>query len=126
MSAMNGRKVLFVEDSLTMRRIIANSLKQVGFESIIEAENGADAMEKLAGQAIDLVVTDWNMPEMNGAELVQVLRSLPQYQEVPIVMVTTRGMQEDVITAMKLGVNGYIIKPFTPEVLGEKIKSVLN
>ena len=126
MSAMNGRKVLFVEDSLTMRRIIANSLKQVGFENIIEAENGAEALEKLAGQAIDLVVTDWNMPEMNGAELVQVLRSLPQYQEVPIVMVTTRGMQEDVITAMKLGVNGYIIKPFTPEVLGEKIKSVLN
>jgi two-component system chemotaxis response regulator CheY len=81
---------------------------------------------KLAGQAIDLVVTDWNMPEMNGAELVQVLRSLPQYQEVPIVMVTTRGMQEDVITAMKLGVNGYIIKPFTPEILGEKIKSVMN
>lgn len=126
MSVMNGRKVLFVEDSLTMRRIIANSLKQVGFDNIIEAENGADAMEKLAGQAIDLVVTDWNMPEMNGAELVQVLRSLPQYQEVPIVMVTTRGMQEDVITAMKLGVNGYIIKPFTPDVLGEKIKSVLN
>ena len=126
MSAMNGRKVLFVEDSLTMRRIIANSLKQVGFDNIIEAENGAEALEKLAGQAIDLVVTDWNMPEMNGAELVQVLRSLPQYQEVPIVMVTTRGMQEDVITAMKLGVNGYIIKPFTPEVLGEKIKSVLN
>lgn len=126
MSAMNGRKVLFVEDSLTMRRIIANSLKQVGFDNIIEAENGADAMEKLAGQAIDLVVTDWNMPEMNGAELVQVLRSLPQYQEVPIVMVTTRGMQEDVITAMKLGVNGYIIKPFTPDVLGEKIKSVMN
>jgi two-component system chemotaxis response regulator CheY len=126
MSAMNGRKVLFVEDSLTMRRIIANSLKQVGFDNIIEAENGADAIEKLAGQAIDLVVTDWNMPEMNGAELVQVLRSLPQYQEVPIVMVTTRGMQEDVITAMKLGVNGYIIKPFTPEILGEKIKSVMN
>jgi two-component system chemotaxis response regulator CheY len=123
---MNGRKVLFVEDSLTMRRIIANSLKQVGFDNIIEAENGAEAIEKLAGQAIDLVVTDWNMPEMNGAELVQVLRSLPQYQEVPIVMVTTRGMQEDVITAMKLGVNGYIIKPFTPEILGEKIKSVMN
>jgi two-component system chemotaxis response regulator CheY len=123
---MNGRKVLFVEDSLTMRRIIANSLKQVGFDNIIEAENGAEAIEKLAGQAIDLVVTDWNMPEMNGAELVQVLRSLPQYQEVPIVMVTTRGMQEDVITAMKLGVNGYIIKPFTPEILGDKIKSVMN
>jgi two-component system chemotaxis response regulator CheY len=98
----------------------------VGFDNIIEAENGAEAIEKLAGQAIDLVVTDWNMPEMNGAELVQVLRSLPQYQEVPIVMVTTRGMQEDVITAMKLGVNGYIIKPFTPEILGEKIKSVMN
>ena len=120
------KKILFVEDSPTMRRIIANSLRQVGFEEIIEAENGVDALEKLEGKEIDLVVTDWNMPEMNGAELVKTLREMPAYAEVPIVMITTRGVKDDVIAAMKLGVNGYIIKPFTPEILQEKLKSFIR
>ena len=120
------KTILFVEDSPTMRRIIANSLRQVGFDEIIEAENGVDALEKLEGKEIDLVVTDWNMPEMNGAELVKTLREMPPYAEVPIVMITTRGMKDDVMTAMKLGVNGYIVKPFTPEILQEKLKSILR
>ena len=120
------KTILFVEDSPTMRRIIVNSLKQLGEAEIIEAENGVDAMEKVDGRSIDLVVTDWNMPEMNGAELVKTLRGLPEYAEVPIVMITTRGMQDDVMTAMKLGVNGYIIKPFTPDVLKEKLKPMLS
>ncbi len=120
------KKILFVEDSPTMRRIIANSLRQVGFDEIIEAENGVDALEKLEGKEIDLVVTDWNMPEMNGAELVKTLREMPAYAEVPIVMITTRGMKDDVMTAMKLGVNGYIVKPFTPEILQEKLRSIIR
>lgn len=120
------KTILFVEDSPTMRRIIANSLRQVGFDEIIEAENGVDALEKLEGKEVDLVVTDWNMPEMNGAELVKTLREMPPYAEVPIVMITTRGMKDDVMTAMKLGVNGYIVKPFTPEILQEKLKSILR
>ncbi len=124
--AKESKTILFVEDSPTMRRIIANSLRQVGFEEIIEAENGVDALEKVEGRAIDLVVTDWNMPEMNGAELVKTLREMPPYAEVPIIMITTRGMKDDVMTAMKLGVNGYIVKPFTPEVLQEKLKSVIR
>ncbi len=123
---MADKVVLFVEDSPTMRRIIANSLKQVGFDEIIEAENGVDALEKVEGRPVSLVVTDWNMPEMNGAELVKTLRDMPLYAETPIIMVTTRGMQDDVMTAMKLGVNGYIIKPFTPKILQEKLKSVLD
>ncbi len=123
---MADKVVLFVEDSPTMRRIIANSLKQVGFDEIIEAENGVDALEKVEGRPVSLVVTDWNMPEMNGAELVKTLRDMPLYAETPIIMVTTRGMQDDVMTAMKLGVNGYIIKPFTPDILHEKLKSVLD
>ncbi len=123
---MAGNRVLFVEDSPTMRRIIMNSLRQVGFNDIIEAENGTDALEKLAGKEIDLVVTDWNMPEMNGAELVKTLRSIPEYAEVPIVMITTRGMKDDVMTAMKLGVNGYVVKPFTPDVLKQKLASILR
>jgi two-component system chemotaxis response regulator CheY len=121
-----SKKILFVEDSPTMRRIIANSLRQVGFEEIIEAENGVDALEKLEGKEIDLVVTDWNMPEMSGAELVKTLREMPAYAEVPIVMITTRGVKDDVLAAMKLGVNGYIIKPFTPEILQEKLKSFIR
>ncbi len=124
--AKEPKTILFVEDSPTMRRIIANSLRQIGFEEIIEAENGVDALEKLEGKEIDLVVTDWNMPEMNGAELVKTLREMPAYAEVPIVMITTRGVKDDVIAAMKLGVNGYIVKPFTPEILQEKLKSVIR
>ena len=120
------KKVLFVEVSPTMRRIIANSLQRLGYSDIIEAENGVDALNKLEGHKIDLVVTDWNMPEMNGAELVKTLRSMPEYGDVPIVMITTRGMKDDVMTAMKLGVNGYVIKPFTPDVLKTKLESVLK
>jgi len=124
--AMDVSTVLFVEDSPTMRRIIANSLSKLGFSDVIEAENGVDALEKIDGQQIDLVVTDWNMPEMNGADLVKKLRSMPEYDDVPIVMITTRGMKDDVITAMKLGVNAYVIKPFTPDVLKTKLDSVFK
>lgn len=123
---MSSKRVLVVEDSPTMRRIITNALQRIGFADIIEAENGVDALNKLEGQKIDLVVTDWNMPEMNGAELVKVLRSMPELEDVPIVMITTRGMRDDVMTAMKLGVNGYVIKPFTPDVLKAKLESVMK
>lgn len=123
---MSSKRVLVVEDSPTMRRIITNALQRIGFADIIEAENGVDALNKLEGQKIDLVVTDWDMPEMNGAELVKVLRSMPELGEVPIVMITTRGMRDDVMTAMKLGVNGYVIKPFTPDVLKAKLELVMK
>ena len=123
---LGGSKILFVEDSPTMRRIIMNSLQRLGISDIIEAENGVDALNKLEGKEVDLIVTDWNMPEMNGAELVKTLRSMPAYNDVPIIMITTRGMQDDVMTAMKLGVNGYVIKPFTPDILKTKLESVLT
>ena len=118
--------ILFVEDSPTMRRIIANSLQRLGYSDIIEAENGVDALDKLEGKKIDLLVTDWNMPEMNGADLVKTIRNMPEYSDLPIVMITTRGMKDDVVTAMKLGVNGYVIKPFTPDVLKSKLDAVLK
>jgi len=118
--------ILFVEDSPTMRRIIANSLQRLGYSDIIEAENGVDALDKLEGKKIDLLVTDWNMPEMNGADLVKTIRNMPEYANLPIVMITTRGMKDDVVTAMKLGVNGYVIKPFTPDVLKSKLDAVLK
>jgi len=123
---MVEKKVLFVEDSPTMRRIIMNSLKKIGFTDIIEAENGEDALEKIEGNPVELVLTDWNMPEMNGEDLVKELRSRAEYKNVPILMITTRGMKEDVLTAVQLGVNGYIVKPFTPEILKKKISKVVN
>ncbi len=118
-------KVLFVDDSPTMRRIIQNSLNKIGYDDLIAAENGVDALEKLEGVDVDLIITDWNMPEMNGEQLVIKLRENPKYQDKPILMVTTRGMKEDVITAVKIGVNGYVVKPFTPEVLKKKISDIL-
>ncbi len=123
---MEVKTILFVEDSPTMRRIIANSLKRLGYTDIIEAEHGVDALEKIEGKTIDLLVTDWNMPEMNGAELVKSIRAMPEYETLPIVMITTRGMKDDVMTAMKLGVNGYVIKPFTPEILRAKLEAILR
>lgn len=117
--------VLFVEDSPTMRRIISNSLNRLGFADIIEAENGVDALKKLEGRTVQLVVTDWNMPEMNGAEFVKTLRADANFNEVPIVMITTRGMKDDVMTAMRLGVNAYVIKPFTPDILKQKLDSIM-
>lgn len=120
----DGKSVLFVEDSPTMRRIIANSLQKIGFSEILEAEHGLDALEKIENRMVDLVVTDWNMPEMNGAELVKELRSKSEFDDVPIVMITTRGMKDDVMTAMRLGVNAYVIKPFTPDILKQKLDAV--
>jgi len=126
---MSNHKVLFVDDSPTMRRIIHNSLNKIGFEdaNISEAEHGVDAMSKLEANPPDLILTDWNMPEMNGEELVQAIRNSDKpYKSVPILMITTRGMKDDVMTAVKLGVNGYIVKPFTPEVLKKKIMESID
>jgi len=118
--------VLYVDDSLTMRRIIKNSLTKLGFNNLIEAENGADALEKIRGKKIGLVLTDWNMPEMTGEEFVRHLRNSQEYKDVPSVMITTRSMKEDVIVAAKLRVNGYIIKPFNLETLEKKLETILK
>ena len=123
---MEDNTVLFVEDSPTMRRIISNSLSRIGFNKVIESENGVDALAKAEGEDIGLILTDWNMPEMNGYELVENLRSQDKFKDTPIIMITTRGMQDDVMNAIKIGVNGYIVKPFTPKVLEKKIKEVVS
>ncbi len=123
---MTDKKILFVEDSPTMRRIILNSLNRIGFNQVIDAENGVDALEKLEYEEVDLIITDWNMPEMDGEELVKTLRSTPKYKNTPILMITTRGMQDDVLNAIRIGVNGYIVKPFTPEILNKKLSELLS
>jgi len=123
---MEDKRILFVEDSPTMRRIIENSLKKLGVQEITDAENGVDALEKIQKQDFDMILTDWNMPEMNGKELVEHVRKIDKYKAIPILMITTRGMQEDVVTAIKSGVNGYIVKPFTPEVLKKKMVEIFS
>jgi len=119
-------QVLYVDDSPTMRRIIKNSLVTIGFVNHTGANNGVDALEKLEEIEVDLIVTDWNMPEMNGEELVRNLRANPKYKDTPILMVTTRGVKDDVITAVKTGVSGYVVKPFTIDILKAKIKDILK
>ncbi len=123
---MSMPRFLIVDDSLTMRRIVVNALKSLGYEQVIEASDGKEAVTKLAAEGANFVITDWNMPEMNGLELTKWLRTTPQYENIPILMVTTRGNKEDVIDAMKVRVNNYIIKPFTPQGLKEKIELILK
>lgn len=119
-------KFLVVDDSLTMRRIVINALKTLGYESIVEASDGKEAVMKLMTEGANFVITDWNMPEMNGLELTRWIRSNPQFENLPILMVTTRGNKDDVIEAMKARVNNYIVKPFTPQGLKEKIEQILK
>lgn len=119
-------KCLIVDDSPTMRRIVSNALREIGYTDLFEAEDGNDALEKLAADPADLVITDWNMPNMNGLQLIQVLRNHPRFKSIPILMVTTRGTKQDVITAMQGQASSYIVKPFTPEILQEKIGVVLR
>ncbi|HDN59802.1 MAG: two-component system response regulator [Candidatus Neomarinimicrobiota bacterium] len=121
-----GAKILVVDDSPTMRRIIINALNKIGYSDIGEASNGKEALDTLRSEEYKLVLTDWNMPEMTGEQFVRELMQDEKLKSIPVIMVTTRGMKEDVITAVKLGVRGYIVKPFTPEVLKEKIEEVLG
>jgi two-component system chemotaxis response regulator CheY len=120
-------KFLVVDDSVTMRRIVVNTLKNLGYDEIVEAEDGKDAFEKLQSTpGINFVITDWNMPNMTGLELTQAIRGDERFSDLPILMVTTRGVKEDIIQALKARVNNYVIKPFTPQVLQEKINQVLE
>lgn len=120
-------RLLVVDDSSTMRRIIRNTLERLGHTDVIEAEHGVEAWEKLsADESVKVVITDWNMPEMNGLDLVKKIRAEQKYADMPIIMVTTEGGKAEVITALKAGVNNYIVKPFTPQVLKEKLEDVLG
>jgi two-component system chemotaxis response regulator CheY len=109
-----------------MRRIIVNTLKRAGYEDVTEASDGKDALAKMKVEQFNFVITDWNMPEMDGLTFVSQIRSLDEFKDLPILMVTTRSVKDDIIEAMKAGVNNYIVKPFTPETLGEKIGQVLK
>ena len=119
-------KILCVDDFSTMRRIVKNILKQLGYENLEEAEDGAQAYSKLKGGGFGFVVTDWNMPNLDGLGLLKKVRSDPELKDLPILMVTAEAEKEKVIEAIKAGVNNYVVKPFTAEVLKEKIDRIFE
>lgn len=119
-------KILAVDDSATMRRIIKNQLKQAGFEEVDEAENGRDALLLLGRDRYDLVITDWNMPEMSGLDLVKEIRRSDAIRSIPILMITTVSAKEDIVTALKAGVNNYVVKPFEAGTLQAKITQLVG
>jgi two-component system chemotaxis response regulator CheY len=118
-------KCLVVDDSAITRRILANSLRGLGFDTIVEATDGKAALE-LCRPELDLIISDWNMPTMSGVEMLRALRSHPELAHIPVLLVTARNVKEDVVEAAEAGVTGYIVKPFTPEVLRLKIEEILT
>ena len=119
-------KILIVDDFSTMRRIIKNLLRDLGFTNTVEADDGQTALPKLQGGGIDFLVTDWNMPGMTGLELLKAVRNDPNLSDMPILMVTAEAKREQIVVAAEAGVNGYIIKPFTAATLKEKIEKIFD
>ena len=119
-------RVLVVDDSSTMRRIIRNNLKAGGYDDVLEAENGESALMRLTTDPADVIVTDWNMPGMNGIEFVTKLRTLAAYAKTPVLMVTTMAEKENILEAMKAGVTNYVVKPFDAGTLKKKIEQILG
>ena len=118
--------LITVDDSLTMRRIIKNTLSKIGFKNVLEAADGIEALDVLAKENIDLIITDWNMPEMDGLEFIKNLKSNEDFKDIPILMVTTEAAKEDILDALRQGVNNYIVKPFTSDTLKAKVIKLLG
>ncbi len=119
-------KILVVDDFPTMRRIIKNLLKDLGFENVDEAEDGLMGLEKLRNNNFDLVVSDWNMPNMDGLAMLKVIRSEPALAKLPVLMVTAEAKKENIIAAAQAGASGYVVKPFTAAVLEEKLNKIFE
>jgi len=119
-------KILIVDDFSTMRRIVRNILKQLSFNNVDEAEDGDVALEKLKQGGYDFVITDWNMPNMTGLELLRAIRSDAQLKDMPVLLITAEAEKENVVLAAQAGVNDYIVKPFTGEVLQQKINRIFS
>lgn len=117
--------VLIVDDFSTMRRIVKNVLRDLEFKEIVEAENGSEALNVLKSTKVDLIVSDWNMPVMTGIELLKHVRADDQYKALPFLLVTAEAQKENIVEAIKAKVSNYIVKPFTPATLAEKIAKVI-
>lgn len=119
-------KILIVDDFSTMRRIIKNLLRDLGFTNTQEADDGATALPMLKGGDFDFLVTDWNMPGMTGIELLKQVRADDKLVSLPVLMVTAEAKRDQIIEAAQAGVNGYVVKPFTAQVLKEKIDKIFE
>ena len=119
-------KILVVDDFSTMRRIIKNLLRELGFTDVDEADDGKTALPILKQGRIDFLITDWNMPGMSGIDLIRAVRADPNLAHIPVLMVTAEAKREQIITAAQAGVNGYVVKPFTAAVLKEKIDRIFE
>ncbi len=126
MPADLNMKILVVDDMSTMRRIVKNILKQLGFSNMEEAENGQEALQKLRAQPFGFVVSDWNMPVMPGIEMLRAIRADETLKHIPVLMVTAEAQKENLIEAIQAGVNNYVVKPFTAETMQEKINKIFN
>ncbi len=119
-------KVLIVDDFATMRRILKNILKQLGFKNLLEADDGTTAYDVLESQDVDLIISDWNMPKMTGLELLKKVRASEKYSKTPFLMVTAEAQKQNVIEAVQAGVSNYVVKPFTAEAISEKLEKILK
>lgn len=119
-------KLLVVDDFSTMRRIIRNLLKELGFTNVQEAEDGREALNKLRSESFEFVVTDWNMPNMTGIELLRAIRADAKLKHLPVLMVTAEAKRENIIEAAQAGASGYVVKPFTAATLDEKLKKIFQ
>ena len=119
-------RFLVVDDFSTMRRIVRNLLKELGYTQAEEAEDGAVALQKLKGGGFDFVVSDWNMPNMDGLQLLQAVRADPTLKHLPVLMITAEAKKENIIAAAQSGANGYIVKPFTAGTLNDKLVKIFE
>jgi len=119
-------KYLVVDDFATMRRVVRSQLRELGIENIEEAEDGQDGLTQLQKGGFGFVVTDWNMPNMQGIDLLRAIRSDAQLRHLPVLMVTAENKKENILEAAQAGVNGYIVKPFTADVLKEKLEVIFK
>ena len=123
---IENTKFLVVDDFSTMRRIVRNLLKELGFTNVQEAEDGVDALAKLRAEEFEFVVSDWNMPNMTGIELLQAIRADSKLKHLPVLMVTAEAKKENIIQAAQAGASGYVVKPFTAATLDEKLKKIFQ
>ncbi|MDD5384871.1 MAG: chemotaxis response regulator CheY [Gallionella sp.] len=123
---IENTRFLVVDDFSTMRRIVRNLLKELGFLNVQEAEDGVDALAKLRADEFDFVVSDWNMPNMTGIDLLREIRADAKLKHLPVLMVTAEAKKENIIEAAKAGASGYVVKPFTAATLDEKLKKIFQ
>ncbi len=124
MPADPNMRILIVDDFATMRRIVRNILKQLGFANVEDADDGTTALAQLKASQFDFVVTDWNMPKMSGLELLKTIRADPDLKHIPVLMVTAEALQENIVAAAKAGVNDYVVKPFDAQTMKGKLDKI--